>query len=298
MNPKTALALLAIPLLLASLLMGVHMVKADSNGAMLFAGGVTVYSPVNATYDSNFLTLNLTCGCGAGLQFSLNYTIDGAYEGAIPLTCSGSPGFQMIVTETGTAQLPELSAGSHCLTIHERAALNDYHGANPPDAPFKPTSPGSADYVASWVDSIYFSIDSSAAVQTSTLQPAASSPPTITNLSIENKTYTTRDLRLNFTVNENTSKVAYSLDGENNATIAGNTTLTGLSVGAHNLTIYAWNDDGNVGASQTVNFAVASMASSASGSSAPFPTAVVVGLIASVAVFIGCFLACFKKRKR
>lgn len=298
MDPKAALALLVIPLLLASLLSGVHIVKADSTGAMLFAGGVTVYSPVNATYDSNFLTLNLTCGCGAGLQFSLNFTIDGAYEGTIPLMYNDTPGFQLIATETGTVQLPELSSGSHCLTIYEQATLNDYHGANPPGEPFQPTSPGSADYVASWVDPIYFSIDSSAVAQNTTPQSANSSPPTITNLSIENKTYTTPDLLLNFTVNENTSKVAYSLDGKDNVTIAGNTTLTGLSVGAHSLTVYAWNDNGNVGASQTVNFGVASVEPSASGSSAPFPTAVVVGLIASVAVFIGCFLACFKKRKR
>jgi hypothetical protein len=298
MNPKTAVVLLVIPLLLASLISGVHMVRADSTGGMLFAGGITVYSPVNATYDSNFLTLNLTCGCGAGLQFSLNYAIDGAYEGAIPLMYSGTPGFQLIVTENGTVQLPELSAGSHCLTIYEQATLNDYHGANPPGAPFQPISLGSADYVASWVDPVYFSINSSAVAQTSTQQPALSSPPTIMNLSIENKTYTMPDLPLIFTVNGSTSKVAYSLDGKNNVTVAGNTTLTRLSVGAHNLTIYAWNDNGSVSASQTVDFAVASMASSASGSSAPFQMAVVAGLIASVAVFVGCCLACFKKRKR
>ena len=296
MNPKTALVLLVIPLLLASLLLGVHMVKANSAGAMLFAGGVTVYSPVNATYDSNFLTLNLTCGCGAGLQISLNYTIDGAYEGAIPLVYNGTSGFQLIAIETGTVQLPELSAGSHCLTIYEQATLNDYHGANPPGSPFQSTSTGGADYVASWVDPIYFSIDSSSFTPTSTLQPALSSTPAITNLSIENKTYTTPDLPLNFNVNENTSKVAYSLDGKNNVTIAGNTTLTGLSVGAHNLTVYAWNNNGSV-ASQTVNFAVASLTSSASGFSAPSPNAALVGLMASVAVFVGCCLACFKKRK-
>jgi hypothetical protein len=297
MNPKTAPALLIIPLLLASLPLCVHIVKADSTGAISFAGGVTVYSPVNATYDSNLLTLNLTCGCGAGLQFSLNYTIDAAYEGAIPLVYNGTAGFSLIATKTGTLQLPELSAGSHRLTIYEQATLDDYHGSNPPGAPFQPTSPGSADYVASWVDQVYFTMDSSAVAQTATPQSTNPSPPTITNLSIENKTYTTPDLPLNFTVNEKTSKVAYSLDGKNNVTITGNTTLTGLSVGAHNLTVYAWSDNGNF-ASQTVNFAVANMASSASESSARFPTAMVVGLIASVAVFIGCFLACFKKRKR
>ena len=61
---------------------------------------------------------------------------------------------------------------------------------------------------------------------------------------------------MNFAVHEKISRFTYSLDGKDNVTIAGNTTLTGLSVRTHNLTVYAWDAAGNVGSSQAVNFAI------------------------------------------
>ncbi|HKM59984.1 MAG TPA: hypothetical protein VJY36_03845 [Candidatus Bathyarchaeia archaeon] len=256
----------------------------------------TIYSPVNTTYNSNFLTLYVSFGWGAGLQCSLNYSIDGNYGGPVPLTFGNTTGFQLIGLATGLVQLPELSEGSHRLIIYEEAYLNDYHGANPPGAPFKPIAPGSADYYAAWADTVDFSINSSSVTPTPT-PPGESAPPTITNLLIENKTYNIPDIPLNFIVNENTSKVAYSLDGKDNVTINGNITLTGLSVGAHNLTVYTWNDAGNIGASQTVNFAVANVTSIASQSSGPFPAALVIVSVVSVAVVIGGCLVYFKNRK-
>ena len=296
MNLKTALVALIISMLLASLAMGVNVVKADSNDFMSYPGGVTIYSPVNTTYNSNFLTLNVSLG--EGVRCSLNYSIDGNYGGPIPLTFGNTTGFQLISLASGLVQLPKLSEGSHRLTIYEEAYLNDYHGANPPGAPFKPTAPGSADYYAAWVDAVDFSISTGAVTQNSTPPPQTSTPPTITNLSIENETYTTQDVPLNFTVNQNIITAAYSLDGESNVTIAGNTTLTGLSVGAHTLTVYVWNDTGNIGASQTVNFAVTNVTSVASQSPEPFPTALVTVLVASAAVVISGSLIYLKNRKR
>lgn len=196
----------------------------------------------------------------------------------------------MITPATGLVQLPELSKGSHRLTIYVEADLNDYHGANPPGAPFKPTTPNGSDYVASWANAVDFAIASSAV----TLDSA---PPNISNLSIENKTYNATDIPLNFTVNENISQVTYSLDGKDNVTIAGNTTLTGLSVGAHNLTVYAWDDAGNIGASQMVNFAVANMTSATLQPSEPFPTALVIAASGASAAGIAVgVLVYFKKR--
>jgi hypothetical protein len=87
------------------------------------------------------------------------------------------------------------------------------------------------------------------------------------------------------------------LDGKDNVTINGNVTLTGLSVGAHSLTVYAWNNAGNIGASQTVNFAVANVTSIVSQSSGPFPKALVIVLVVSAAVVIGGCLVYFKNRK-
>jgi parallel beta-helix repeat protein len=86
-------------------------------------------------------------------------------------------------------------------------------------------------------------------------------PPMVSILSPEPRTYNVRDIRLTFTVNEPTSWLRYSLDGQNNITITGNITILGLADGLHTLTVYASdraaNDiGGNTGGSPTINFSV------------------------------------------
>ena len=81
-------------------------------------------------------------------------------------------------------------------------------------------------------------------------------PPIITILSPENKTYATTSIPLTFTVDECTRWIAYSLDGKSNITITGNTTLSGLSEGTHTITVYANDTAGNMGTSSTVYFTV------------------------------------------
>jgi len=139
----------------------IETVKADSTDYIRFSSGVTIYSPLNTTYNSGFLNLNLTFDQGAGLHSSLNYSIDGNYKGSIPLVAEDTYGFHLITKKTGLVALPELSEGEHCLTLNVECRLDDYHGANPPGAPFTPTSPGSSDYVATWTHTIYFTIDAS-----------------------------------------------------------------------------------------------------------------------------------------
>ena len=75
-------------------------------------------------------------------------------------------------------QLPKLSNGYHVLSVDVEAYLNDFHGANPPGAPFRLVAPDSSDYVASWINSIYFTIASSDVVTTST--PSVTATPTVT----------------------------------------------------------------------------------------------------------------------
>jgi hypothetical protein len=116
-------------------------------------------------------------------------------------------------------------------------------------------------------------------------------PPTISALSIQNTTYSTTDVDLNFSVSEPVSQIAYSLDGQENVTVAGNTTLADLSVGTHNVTVYAWDTAGNMGASETATFTVAVPE--------PFPTVpVAAASVAAVAVVIAGLLFYSKKRKR
>ncbi len=81
-------------------------------------------------------------------------------------------------------------------------------------------------------------------------------PLIITNLSIENKTYSSTEIPLGFIVNEQASWIGYSLNNQANRTIVGNTTLAGLSEDSHSIVIYANDTAGNIGKSDTIFFTV------------------------------------------
>jgi hypothetical protein len=98
------------------------------------------------------------------------------------------------------------------------------------------------------------------------------------------------DVALNFTVNGSASRISYALDGQDNVTIAGNATLPSVSIGEHNVRVYAWDAAGNVGVSEIVVFTVAEPES--------FPTVLVVLVSAAsiVAVATGGLLVYHKRR--
>src|SRR5665647_1716280 len=70
-------------------------------------------------------------------------------------------------------------------------------------------------------------------------------PPRISVQSPQNTTYTTPNVQLDFTVNENVSQSLYNLDNKGNQTISGNSTLTDLLNGEHNITLYVADLAGN-----------------------------------------------------
>jgi N-acetylneuraminic acid mutarotase len=114
--------------------------------------------------------------------------------------------------------------------------------------------------------------------------------PEITIASPESKTYYSTNVTLAFAVNEPTSEMSYCLDGAN-VTVAGNTTLAGLSYGAHNLTVYAVDVAGNTGVSETIGFSVAEE---------PEPSPVIpvaAGSVATIVVVGVGLLVYFKKRR-
>jgi hypothetical protein len=113
-------------------------------------------------------------------------------------------------------------------------------------------------------------------------------PPTIDVVSPRSQTYNESSVSLVFTVNKPVNWTGYSLDGGETVTVAGNTTLEGLANGLHNVTVYAKDAFGNVGASETVSFTVA----------VPFPATMVITPIALVAVVSVGFIVYFRKRKR
>jgi hypothetical protein len=113
-------------------------------------------------------------------------------------------------------------------------------------------------------------------------------PPSVSIISLENKTYNEMDLSLIFAVDKSTSWIAYSLDNQANVTISGNVTLPELSYGSHRITVYANNSLGNMGASETIYFSI----------SEPFPVAPVAAASVATVVVVGVgLLVYFKKRK-
>ena len=122
--------------------------------------------------------------------------------------------------------LPSLSDGEHKLTIYFS---------------FKSWGPDNPQFTSTRYTSIIFYIDTLA--------------PKITNLSV-NGTGTV-DRLLNFTVDEEISWVGYSLDNQANVTITGDAFLKDLPVGSHNVTVYAEDTIGHMGASETLYFTVA-----------------------------------------
>jgi len=91
---------------------------------------------------------------------------------------------------------------------------------------------------------------------TAVFTPPDTTPPTISIISPENKTYPVADVPLTFTVSESTSWIGYSLDGQTNVTITENITLSGLSDRSHYVVVYANDTIGNMGASSTVYLTV------------------------------------------
>jgi hypothetical protein len=80
--------------------------------------------------------------------------------------------------------------------------------------------------------------------------------PVIMVFSPENASYLSKDLPVNFTTDQEVSWVGYSLDNQDNVTLTGNSSLTGLTCGNHTIAVFANDTVGMMGVSQTVNFTV------------------------------------------
>ena len=113
-------------------------------------------------------------------------------------------------------------------------------------------------------------------------------PPAVSVASPENGNHTSGDVSLAFTVNKPAVWMGYSLDNQDNVTVTGNVTISGLANGLHNITVYARDDFDNVGASEIIIFSVAEE---------PFPVApVTAASVAAVAVVgVGLLVYYFKK---
>jgi hypothetical protein len=118
---------------------------------------------------------------------------------------------------------------------------------------------------------VYFSVDSI--------------PPLVKIMVPQNRTYSSTDTELTFTVNEEVKDLSYSLDGQGNITIVGNVTLAALTDGSHHLSIYATDAVGNAD-STTVYFSIAS-----------FPFVTVVAAVVIVIIVSASGYLFYKRRK-
>jgi hypothetical protein len=116
-------------------------------------------------------------------------------------------------------------------------------------------------------------------------------PPEINLLSPVTHSYNESSVPLLFTVDKQIYWMGYSLDCQDNNTVTGNVTLSELTNGAHNITVYAEDTFGNEGASETIIFNIDVPES--------FPTIIVIATVsvASVAIVCVVLLVYFKKRK-
>jgi N-acetylneuraminic acid mutarotase len=156
---------------------------------------------------------------------------------------------QVNVTVETETKLSGLSQGAHNVTMYANDSLGNMGSSN----------------------TAFFSVDIL--------------PPNIEIIIPQNKSYDSTDIQLTFTVNENVTYLAYSLNGQDKQEIIGNVTLAALANGAHNLTLYATDDFGN-SAEKTVSFNIA-----------PFPVVTFVAILAIITIVLATGYLFYKRRK-
>ena len=122
-------------------------VTADSSEPITFSSGLTLYSPVNTTYSSNVVECNGTFIGPIEYEMSLNYSIDGNYQGSLPWTLNQNSTNSTTYTLDWSFQLPKLSAGTHQLSIGIERQLF--------------TNAGALISQTTWVNTAYFTISPS-----------------------------------------------------------------------------------------------------------------------------------------
>jgi len=217
---------------------------------------VIIQSPQNMTYSTDTTAVFILANCPNSGVRSIKFSLDEREEIIVYSNFHPERTNDIIRLDhnaTGTAELTGLSDGTHRLEATAEEWFTEF-------------------VVFTFV---YFTIDTTG--------------PDISVLSPENKTYNTTDISLNFAVNESGSQIKYSLDGLENVTSSGNTTLSGLHEGPHSLVIYAEDTAGNTGVSERVYFNIET------GSPIEHVYAV-VAVTAVVAAIVGYLFLQHKKR--
>jgi hypothetical protein len=267
---RTALALtliVALSLLAGTELQLVELAKANP---IAFMPHSRVVSPENMTYTTSSVSVVII------VEVSQRF-----YYNDSSFFYNGSPWINIHLDDVSLKVPAEVQTSNDSwLTFHGETVVNDIS-----DGPHKLT----VDYFSATIASlnnpaVYFVVETHA--------------PTVTILSPANKTYENSSVPLIFATDKPISNASYSLDSQTKVATDGNTTFTGLTAGAHNVTVYAWDTAGNVGASETVTFTVEKQPESTSEPE-PFPWLPVAAVsVAVVAMAIVAALVYWKKHKR
>ena len=187
---------------------------------------VSIESPQNDTNYSD--TFNISFSVKAPQYYSRSvivdvfYTIDNETV-TVPhelWTLTQGPG----ISQYSTSIIPpSLLAGNHSLKIRAQGGSYDFYNF----------------FLIDGYSQVYFVIRGA---------------PSFELLTDQSANITFSSFPLNFTVDQPTSWLGYSLDNSANVTIDGNTTLTGLSDGNHSLIVYGNNTFGDMAKSETINF--------------------------------------------
>jgi hypothetical protein len=280
---KKALVVIVVSALLTSAVAEIELVGlawANPLGLFSFTAppDILFYSPLNKTYTGNVL-LNFTVIPSKdwvnGVYYhpeicqelkSVDYHIDGSLQGSIAANSNLTHPFRY------SANLTDLQEGSHCLIV-ETISTGVEGG-------YMFGDPGHIVPADSAKVTVYFSIADDGF------------PPRVSLLSAENKTYSTSNITLAYSINDQVVNALYSLDRQESVSLSGNTTLTDLPEGSHDITVYAYDRAGNK-VSETVHFTI-SMPE-------PFPTTLIIGSVIVVAVVAAVclgLLVYLKKRGR
>ena len=144
---------------------------------------------------------------------------------------------------TYTKLTSELSEGTHSFQVYV-SSVSYYHDPKAPKSGVMYdwwATPPLYYYMEKYSHTVYFTVDTT--------------PPCISGISQENTAFNSTEVPLTFNVNE-TSALSYSLDNHANITISGNTTVTGLPSGSHQIVVYAKDAVGNTGKSDNFVFIV------------------------------------------
>ena len=118
--------------------------------------------------------------------------------------------------------------------------------------------------------------------------------PSIEVISPTSSSYSNGNITLTFSINKQPTLMNYNLDGLRNTTITGNLTLTNISSGTHNVTIYASDSYRNMGVSSTIIFVVEKQMIENLGS--PIAVAIIIVSVAIVCVIVG--LMFFRRHRK